>query len=482
MNHSGAAMDAAKLDRDSCVGDCQGVFGELMRQDLGVRTGGQRLGEERGGAGPVGGLAEEGKERVDDGERVGRRVEGLLDLGGGAVQGRGGGDGPGERAGVAGGVAFAGRRRSEDGGDGVVESAEDQGIVPVDSGEEFGFGPAGFGGQFGEGYGEGAGGEFGGRDEVGGDGEEDGALEPELGELAMAVFAAGETGAAREAAEEVGLLGREGGDVVEGEDGVVVGELEEFAGGRRQGEQGRRGGVGEGAEDAGCEGFAAAGGAAQDEDGIWPIGLEGAEEPGEAADPIGAEVEDVAQGFEERRLFRIGGAGDGEGSRGCGGFEVDALALADLPAGGGDFDVAALGIGEVDQNLFGDDGGAAPIDAAGDADVEMIGVAGGLGFEVAADGAPGLVAGDEAAFRVGFGGEPLAKGSGGDGEGAMSAGVGGGDLGEGAAVEGGKWSDAVEDFVEDLDGFRVVEHRLRCNTEVGWSLKFGDGSGSGGWG
>ena len=75
--------------------------------------------------------------------------------------------------------------------------------------------------------------------------------------------------------------------MVEGEDPVEAGEIEEFAGGRRKLGEGRGGGVDQGAEDAGGDGFAAAGRAAEDEDWVGGIGAERGEEPGEAAEPIG---------------------------------------------------------------------------------------------------------------------------------------------------------------------------------------------------
>src|ERR1035441_9754126 len=76
-----------------------------------------------------------------------------------------------------------------------------------------------------------------------GDGEDDGALEEELERLAVAGLAAGDTDAAGEAAEGVGDLRGEGGDVVEGEDPVEAGEGEELAGGGGKRGEGRGGGI-----------------------------------------------------------------------------------------------------------------------------------------------------------------------------------------------------------------------------------------------
>ena len=64
------------------------------------------------------------------------------------------------------------------------------------------------------------------------------------------------------------------------------------------GVKGRGAGIDDGAEDAGGEGFAGAGGALEDEEGERSGGAEGGEEPGEAAEPGGAggEVEAGAEG------------------------------------------------------------------------------------------------------------------------------------------------------------------------------------------
>jgi hypothetical protein len=146
-----------------------------------------------------------------------------------------------------------------------------------------------------EGDDQGTGGEIGrGRPAIR-DGEQDGALDEELERFGLAWLAVDDADTAGEAAEGIGDLRGEGGDVIEGEDPVEAGEGEEFAGGGRKRGDGRRYGIDDGAEDAGGEGFAAAGGATEDEDGIGSAGAKGGEEPGEAAEPIGgawgAEVE-----------------------------------------------------------------------------------------------------------------------------------------------------------------------------------------------
>jgi hypothetical protein len=134
------------------------------------------------------------------------------------------------------------------------------------------FGAAGVIGEGREGHRKGAGGEIRrGRPGIG-DGEQDGALDEKLERLALARLAEGDADAAGEAAEGGGDLGGEGGDVVKGEDPVEAGEGDEFAGGGRKRGEGRRCGIDHGAEDAGGEGFAAAGRAAEDEDGIRAAG------------------------------------------------------------------------------------------------------------------------------------------------------------------------------------------------------------------
>ena len=89
-----------------------------------------------------------------------------------------------------------------------------------------------------------------------------------------------------------------------------------------------------------------------------------------------------------------GGFGGGERTGGGGSLEGDAFAGGHLPSIGSDFDELALGIGEVEEDLFGSGGGAAGIDAAGDVNAAGVGIAGGLGVEVTEDGAEGLGSGN----------------------------------------------------------------------------------------
>jgi hypothetical protein len=63
-----------------------------------------------------------------------------------------------------------------------------------------------------------------------GDSEQDGSLDVELDRLALAWLAVGDADAAGEAAEGVGDLGGEGGDVVEGEDPEKSGGVMRFTG------------------------------------------------------------------------------------------------------------------------------------------------------------------------------------------------------------------------------------------------------------
>jgi hypothetical protein len=122
---------------------------------------------------------------------------------------------------------------------------------------------------------------------VGGHGEDDRALEGELKGLALVpAFVEREAGAGGEAAESVGDGAWEGGDVIESQDAVVVGQGEQLALGRGEGGEWGGGGVDEEAEDAGGGGFSGAGRALEDEDGVGRSGGEGGEEPGEAAQPV----------------------------------------------------------------------------------------------------------------------------------------------------------------------------------------------------
>ena len=131
----------------------------------------------------------------------------------------------------------------------------------------------------------------------------------------------------------------------------------------------------------------------EDEEGEGSVGAEGGEEPGEAAEPIGAggEVEAGAEGVEGRGGSIVRGRdGGGEGGGGAGGLEESLGAGGDSPAAGGDFDELAVGIGEVEEDLVGEEAGAAGVDAAEDGKALVVVVLAGLGFEVIEDGVEGV--------------------------------------------------------------------------------------------
>jgi len=138
-------------------------------------------------------------------------------------------------------------------------------------------------------------------------------------------------------------------------------------------------------------------------------------------------------------------------SRGGGGrFERDAFPGGHLPAIGSDFDELALGIGEVEEDLFGSGGGAAEIDAVGDANAAGIGIAGGLGVEVMEDGAEGVGGGNGVVVGEALVEEPPAKGAGADGE-CVIAGGQGGNGHEGAPVDGSEGDAAMGNAEESVE-------------------------------
>jgi hypothetical protein len=64
------------------------------------------------------------------------------------------------------------------------------------------------------------------------------------------------------------------------------------------------------------------------------------------------------------------------------------------PAAGWTHEAAlAFGVGEVEEDFVGSGGEAAAIDAVGDADIAVLGIAGGLRFQVMEDGEEGVEAG-----------------------------------------------------------------------------------------
>ena len=303
--------------------------------------------------------------------------------------------------------------------------------------------------------GEGTGGEVRGAGPAVGDGEDHGTAKGALDGFGVAVaelFVVGDAETGAEAAEGGGDVGGEARDVVEGDDPVAAGESDEIADGG--GSRGERGGDGidEGAEDAGGEGFAGAGGAAEDEDGMGSFGAEGGEEPGEAAEPIGVggEVEAGAEDFERGERVGLGAGRDGDGVGDGGRFERRVAAGGlDVPSGGGDFEEAAGGIGEVEEEGGGTGGAIAGADAAVDAEAELIGIAEGAGFEEVEGGAEGVGRRDGGEVRGVLAEEPVAEGGGADWDGAEGEEVGGtGDVGVGAVLGRGEDLEVLGDAAD----------------------------------
>ncbi len=149
----------------------------------------------------------------------------------GNIQGGCRGNGPGE------GVGVAGRGREGRGGgcedlrDGRVDGAEDLREGLKQDAVHVAFGKARGVVERRHGDGEGAGSDFGWRRPGIGGGEEDGAPEEELHVFEGAGFADGDAGATGKLAEGGGDGRGDGADVVEGEEPVLAGEGEEFAGG-----------------------------------------------------------------------------------------------------------------------------------------------------------------------------------------------------------------------------------------------------------
>ena len=355
----------------------------------------------------------------------------------GATEGGRGGHRPGEGVGAAAGDAVHLGQAAEGGADGVAEGGEDAGASLREKELEMGLGAAVGGGKWGEIETKGAGGEVAGAGEAVGDGEDGGTLailEDGRGGAGRD-FAEGEAGAGGQAAEGVGKGGGEGGDVIEGEDPVVLREGGKFARGRGGwGEQGGTG-VDQPAKDAGGHGLAGSGRAPEDEGREGAKGAEGRQEPGEATEPVGAggQVEDRAEFLEG------GGRAGGTGLRGgervgeAGGFDVDIGGGGGAPAGGGDFDELAIGIGKVEEDLVREGVLAARADAAEDDEAAVPGVGVGLGFEVEEERVEGAIGREGGVIaRVG-GPEPLAVFAGTEGEDVEAARVGT-ELGEGAAL------------------------------------------------
>jgi len=221
----------------------------------------------------------------------------------------------------------------------------------------------------------------------------------------------------------------------------MAGEGEEVADGGGDGGEGRGAGVDHGAEHAGGEGFAGAGGTLEDEEGEWSVGAEGGEKPGEAAEPGGAggEVEAGAEGVQGAKGRGLGaGLGCGERDGGAGGLEEDAGAGGGLPSVGRDLDILAIRVGEIEEDVGGD-GTAEGSDTTPDVEAPIVlVVVVGLGFEVIEEGVESAGSGREVVSGVEFVEEPVAKGGGANGQDAEAAGGGDGEAEEGLAVGGGE--------------------------------------------
>jgi hypothetical protein len=191
----------------------------------------------------------------------------------------------------------------------------------------------------------------------------------------------------------------------------------------------------------------------EDEDGEGAIGAEGGEEPGEAAEPVGAGRK-IETGAEDRQGvgIRRRGGGRGEGESGAGDLEESAGAGGGLPAGGRDFDKLAFGIGEVEEDAIGHTAATAASDATPDGEALVLVVMIGLGFQViensveSAGGRKRIVLGEE------FVEEPLAVGAGADGEDEETGGGGGIEANEGLSVGGGERGAAASDGDEGSEG------------------------------
>jgi hypothetical protein len=339
----------------------------------------------------------------------------------------------GELKGAAEGGAQDGAEGAEDGGEVFGEGPDDIGLVAVTvQGDGLQVDDEGAGGQVRR-TGPGIRG-----------GEEDGAADALLEGVRAAgadFLVNGHAHAGGDTAHGIGDVGAEGANVVKGEHPVTAGDPDEFADGSGRRSERSAGGIDQSAEDAGSDRFAGAGRALEDEDGIGSEGTEGGQQPGEAAEPIGAvgQVEAGAQGFE-----RVAGGGEGRGhGRGARGrFEGHLVVGDDGPALRGDVHHVALGTGEVDEDGVGDEGLAAGADPEGDGDPPGAGFADGAGLELVEDGAEGLRIGGVAVLDLVLAEEPVAEGGGAEGDALI------GELGEGAVFAGSEEGDAFSELHE----------------------------------
>ena len=220
-----------------------------------------------GGAGPADTILHERRKGLDNGVGVSAKSAGRRQGGDDGLfcdaEGGGGCDGPDGGVGEAGrGGEVDGIEAAESGAEGGTQSAEEAGAGRFELTPEIGFGEAALGRDWREGDGEGAVGQVGAGVpvEAGGDGQEDGALHGEgnrlEGVVALVIeeaVAGGET--AECAGDSVGGMG----EVVEGQDPVVVSEGQQSGFGEREGAKESGGRIDQGAEHSGGGGLAAAG-------------------------------------------------------------------------------------------------------------------------------------------------------------------------------------------------------------------------------
>jgi hypothetical protein len=127
-----------------------------------------------------------------------------------------------------------------------------------------------------------------------------------------------------------------------------------------------------------------------------------------------------------------------------------------LPAGGRDFDKLAFGIGEVEEDLGGQEAVATASDATPDGEALVLAVVVGLSFQVIEDGVKGA-GGRQGVVKVEeFVEEPVAVGVGTDGEDVEATGRDT-EANEGLAVGGGEGDAAAGDVDEGSEGI-VLAH------------------------
>jgi hypothetical protein len=314
-------------------------------------------------------------------------------------------------------------------------------------------------------------------DELSGNGEDEGTAVVHfdgLGAAAAEFFVETMAEAGAEPAEGISDIGREPRDVIEGDDPVPAGETGDLARGGGSGGEGSGGGIDQGAEDTGGEGLAGAGRSLEDEDGMGSIGLEGGQQPGEAAAPaLGGDIETGAQGFErgERitgRLFRRG-----NGTCGGGGLEGDGTLRLQLPAPGCDLDDIAAGVGKVEEERAGAVAGTERADPPVDRPAEAVLGTECIGFQEVEDRAEGGGRGDVGDVGQMLGEEPIAESGGAEGNGLQVQDVAGtGDVGIRAVLGGSEHFDGFDNAGGDVFGHQVLQ-----NSGVAWRLDGFRGSG-----